>query len=184
MDWNVDIGPKAHRVDLPEVISDNTEFDVLLNGRRVKAKWQHHTKTLFVLDPKFGDVWTSIHTRSRSVAKYPGESESNVSMEFTPAGSKATLCVEATVGIFIQESAHHDGAKIKKPLVVRSQITGKVLKVLVKPADKVSIGDTLIVIEAMKMENRIIASENGVIDVVSVKEGSTVSTGSELVKFK
>ena len=58
---------------------------------------------------------------------------------------------------------------------------GKVLTVMVKEGDKVKKGDLLMVIEAMKMENNILAPSNGVIDKVLAKEGETVDNSSHLI---
>jgi biotin carboxyl carrier protein len=58
---------------------------------------------------------------------------------------------------------------------------GSIFKVNVKPGDKVKRGDVVIVLEAMKMENEIFASEDAVVASVEVKEGATVDTGDVLV---
>jgi biotin carboxyl carrier protein len=88
------------------------------------------------------------------------------------------------VSLHIPGQESRAAAAAKKPRVIRSQITGKVLKVLVKPGDSVASGDTLIIIEAMKMENRVMASTNGVVDQVKITEGDTVAAGAELIRFK
>ncbi|HAQ40256.1 MAG TPA: acetyl-CoA carboxylase biotin carboxyl carrier protein subunit [Clostridiales bacterium] len=61
---------------------------------------------------------------------------------------------------------------------------GSILKVLVKPGDKVKKGDVLIILEAMKMENEIFASSDEIIASIDVKEGTTVNTGDVLITFK
>lgn len=58
---------------------------------------------------------------------------------------------------------------------------GKVIKVNVKKGDKVSRGKVLLVVEAMKMENNIIASQNAIVDKVSVNEGEMVDTNVQLI---
>jgi biotin carboxyl carrier protein len=184
MQWNVSISGKNHLVQLPDVAPDNTPFDATIDGRAVKLRWQRNTKALFILDPKFGDVWTSINIRTRTVNKFAGDSELSVSSEFLPAGAINPIAMDATVSVYLPGQDSKEGAKAKKPQVIRSQITGKVLKVLVKSGDEVNAGDTLMIIEAMKMENRVLAISAGAIDTVKVKESDTVSTGAELIKFK
>lgn len=61
---------------------------------------------------------------------------------------------------------------------------GSILRILVKPGDKVKKGDVLIILEAMKMENEIFASSDEIIASIDVKEGTTVNTGDVLVTFK
>ena len=53
-----------------------------------------------------------------------------------------------------------------------------------KAGDQVASGDTLMIIEAMKMENRVLASTAGILDSVKVNEGETVASGAELVRYK
>ena len=57
------------------------------------------------------------------------------------------------------------------------------MKVNVKVGDAVKKGDTLCVLEAMKMENDIKASRDGVIAAVHVNQGATVNTGDLLVSL-
>ena len=191
MEWNVTLYGKdagsanKHRVKLPDSIPDNAEFDLTINGRMVKARWQRTTRALYILDTKLnGDAWTAIHTRSRAVTKFPGESDVNVNAEFTPSGAKYTQCMDATVSLYIPGQEGREGAAAKKPKVIRSQITGKVLKVFIKVGDVVNAGDTLMIVEAMKMENRILAKTPGTVDVVKAAEGDMIATGAELVRFK
>jgi len=61
--------------------------------------------------------------------------------------------------------------------VVEVPITGKIIKVNVKPGDKVKEGDTLCVLESMKMENPIISPVNGTVTEVGVSAGQVVKTG-------
>ena len=75
-------------------------------------------------------------------------------------------------------------AKVKKGAKIKSQMPGKIVKILVKAGDSVKRGDRVLVMEAMKMENEIKASQDGVIKEVKVVEGQAVETGAELLKFE
>ena len=63
-------------------------------------------------------------------------------------------------------------------------MTGRVIKVNVKPGETVGEGDILLVIEAMKMENEIAAPMSGKIKDVAVAPGGRVSEGDLLVQFE
>jgi glutaconyl-CoA decarboxylase len=63
---------------------------------------------------------------------------------------------------------------------VEVPITGKITSMNVKPGDTVKEGDTLCIIEAMKMENPILAPVGGKITKVGISAGQVVETG-ELV---
>ena len=62
-----------------------------------------------------------------------------------------------------------------------SPMPGKVIKVNVKKGDKVKNGTVLVVVEAMKMENNIVATGDATVEEVAVKEGDMVDTNIQLV---
>ncbi len=64
---------------------------------------------------------------------------------------------------------------------VESPMPGTVLDVKVKPGDSVKAGDTLLVLEAMKMENAIVAPKDAKVVAVPVTKGQTVESGTVLV---
>jgi acetyl-CoA carboxylase biotin carboxylase subunit len=61
---------------------------------------------------------------------------------------------------------------------------GKVLVINVKEGQKVKRGTVLLVVEAMKMENNIVAGVDAIIEKVNVVEGEMVDTEKQLVQFK
>ena len=63
---------------------------------------------------------------------------------------------------------------------VKAQMPGNILQVNIKPGDVVKEGQQLMVLEAMKMENEILAPVSGKITVIAVAKGSTVQSGSLL----
>ena len=64
---------------------------------------------------------------------------------------------------------------------VESPMPGNILKVNVAAGQAVKAGDVLVVLEAMKMENEIMAPKDGTVTQVLVSKGSTVDTGAPLV---
>ena len=62
-----------------------------------------------------------------------------------------------------------------------AQMPGKVIDLRVKVGDRVSPGDTVLVLEAMKMEHPMRATENGVVTEVRVTLGEQVESGSLLL---
>ena len=65
--------------------------------------------------------------------------------------------------------------------VVKAPMPGNILKINVAPGQKVKEGDVLIVLEAMKMENEIVATKSGTVAQVAVSKGAVVETGAPLV---
>jgi biotin carboxyl carrier protein len=66
------------------------------------------------------------------------------------------------------------------PSVISSPMPGKVVKVLVEPGQRVEKEDALVVVEAMKMENEILAERSGTVEKVLVSAGDAVEAGAEL----
>jgi len=64
--------------------------------------------------------------------------------------------------------------------IVKALMPGRVVRVLVNEGDAVEKGRGLLILEAMKMENEIVAPISGVIDRIFVKPGETVDGGAEL----
>ena len=64
---------------------------------------------------------------------------------------------------------------------VTAPMPGNILKVNVTPGQAVKEGDVMVVLEAMKMENEILAPKACTVKQVLVSKGSTVDTGATLV---
>jgi acetyl-CoA carboxylase biotin carboxyl carrier protein len=60
---------------------------------------------------------------------------------------------------------------------VKSEITGTVWKLESKPGDRVEEGDTLVIIESMKMEIPVITEDAGTVKEILVKEKDPVAEG-------
>ncbi len=63
-------------------------------------------------------------------------------------------------------------------------IPGTILQVSVKEGEKVKKGDTLIVLQAMKMDNHLLAVRNGTVKKIYVKKGEVVPKHHLLLELK
>jgi len=83
-------------------------------------------------------------------------------------------------------------APVKAPTVkaekagkeLKAEMSGTIIKVLVKPGDVVKKGQPVLILEAMKMENEVVSPFNGVVESVEVTEGAKVQAGAVLIRFK
>jgi acetyl-CoA carboxylase biotin carboxyl carrier protein len=64
---------------------------------------------------------------------------------------------------------------------VEAHITGTVWKIECKVGDNVEEGDTLVILESMKMEMPVEAEDDGTVAEIACKEGQAVSEGDTLV---
>ena len=67
---------------------------------------------------------------------------------------------------------------------VKAHITGTVWKIEVKVGDVVSEGQTVVVLESMKMEMPVESPSAGTVSAVLVKEGDSVEEGAPIVELK
>jgi biotin carboxyl carrier protein len=78
---------------------------------------------------------------------------------------------------FITKSAGGGAIKVNAPL------PGNIFKVLVKEGDVIKKGDVLLVMEAMKMENNVLAEKDGTVTSVKVSVGDAVLQNDVLIEM-
>ncbi len=75
--------------------------------------------------------------------------------------------------------------EVKKPdlsgKAIKAQVPGKITNILVKEGQSVKSGDTIVMLEAMKMEIPVVSSETGVVSSILVSVGQNVENGDNLV---
>ena len=68
--------------------------------------------------------------------------------------------------------------------IITSPLSGKVISILVRPGDKITAGQEVCVVEAMKMEQSIRASRNGIIKDILVQPMDAVRTNDPLMELE
>jgi acetyl-CoA carboxylase biotin carboxyl carrier protein len=66
---------------------------------------------------------------------------------------------------------------------VRAEMVANVWKVLVAEGDNVEDGDTLVILESMKMEIPVVAEVDGVVSSIAVSEGQVVQEGDLIAEI-
>lgn len=81
-------------------------------------------------------------------------------------------------------------SKIKKSITktqghdVKIPLPGNILQVFVKNGDQVKLGDKLVMYEAMKMENTVLAEKDGTVQNLSVQPGDSVLQDQKLMEIE
>jgi len=75
------------------------------------------------------------------------------------------------------------GQNLESERNIFSKMPGKITKILAKEGDQVEKGQSLLVMEAMKMENEIKSVNAGVLKKICVKEGQAVESGTLLIEI-
>lgn len=166
MKYFITIGDRVHEVDLVRRLG---ELIVTVNGEPMDLKYseadRHGQVTLQHDDRSFG-------------ASIEG-SDSEVSI--TLAGHSYQVQIEDE-----REHAAHvaERAASKGGGTLTAVMPGVVVETLVAVGDEVGEGQPLLILEAMKMQNEILASGPGIVARFHVEPGQAVAAGEKLVDLK
>jgi biotin carboxyl carrier protein len=176
--WKVRINNKQIDVAFPDNIADNEPFWVCIDGKGQRARW--HRKTLFLMGEDGIEV--PLCVRRHQLNCFADAGTTVVQAEFIEG--VRVRCMEARVTPNVPGEEHRPEGLTERAQILRSSIPGKVLKVFVSCNDSVMSGDLLLIVEAMKMENKIHASASGKITFLGAKEGDAIAAGAELVRIE
>lgn len=98
-----------------------------------------------------------------------------------PAAAAPAAPVAAAAAAAAAPAAAPAGGALAAGEVVKSPMPGNILKILVSQGQQVKEGETLIILEAMKMENEIVATRAGSVAQIAVSKGQVVETDTPLV---
>ena len=99
------------------------------------------------------------------------------------AGGDISSIQVAGQAVAAPQAAAPQAASVGNAEDVPAPLAGNIWKVLVSPNQQVNEGDTLVILEAMKMETEIKAGHSGVVANINVKEGDSVSVGQVLLSL-
>lgn len=167
MRWVVRGGEDQHDVDVEGGVGG---YDVVIDGRR-------HRVELCCLDGAVASLRFVGDGRSFQVIYQRG---GNGSWRMRVGEREFDLNVLTPVeAVATSDTAHAGGAsRLSAP------IPGKVLAVKVASGDEVAAGQSLVVLEAMKMENELTAEQAGRVTAVHIEPGDTVESGELLVELE
>ncbi len=124
-------------------------------------------------------VWVLRDGIEQTVAQVDGTAPKLTVEIRAPGGDPLLLSAEVTdvkrPEADVAAAAHGTG-----PVTLRSPIPGRVAKLLAKAGDQVTAGQTVIVLEAMKMENELRAPRAGTLSELRCAEGAPVEAGQDL----
>ena len=99
------------------------------------------------------------------------------------AGGDISSIQVAGQAVAAPQAAAPQAAPVGNAEDVPAPLAGNIWKVLVSPNQQVNEGDTLVILEAMKMETEIKAGHSGVVANINVKEGDSVTVGQVLLSL-
>lgn len=127
-------------------------------------------------DVHIKDIEDNIATIEVNGTKYEVVIQGEVKSTKTPRLVRKPIVQQPGEGL-IKKQQSTGGSAVKAPL------PGTIFKINVAVGDQVKSGDKLLVMEAMKMENQILAEKDGEISVIKVKEGDAVLQDDVLLEI-
>lgn len=172
MKYYASVNGSEHVVELSEVLG---ELCVTYDGRALEVRYEEVDR--------LGQVALYVNDPSRASAggarAYAVSIEGNAAQaQVTVAGHLYQVVLEDE-----RERAAHDAERTRPQGggELKSIMPGVVIKLLVKDGDVVAKGQTLLILEAMKMQNEIAAPADGRVQAVHVREGQAVASGAKLL---
>lgn len=104
-----------------------------------------------------------------------------VEMEPEPEPEKKKVVVKPAAAPAADESSTTSAANVNTANAVKAPLPGVITEIKVNVGDTVSAGDTVVVLEAMKMANNIETEKSGKVTAICVKQGESVMEDSPLV---
>jgi len=157
--------------------SREVEVERSANGFEVTVDGTSHAVDLIRLDGAIASLRFVADGRSYQISFDRGNNRhwriGVVDREFNFEVLTPVEAIDATAG-----AAGRGASDLTAP------IPGKVVAVKVAEGDRVEAGQSLVVLEAMKMENELIAEQTGTVAAVHVAPGDTVDTGTVLVELE
>ena len=167
MKWVVRGASGTHQV---EVERSAEGFEVTVDGRR-------HAVDLICLDGSMASLRFADDGRSFQVAYHRGRDR-----QWRVAVREREFDLAVLTPLEAVDQA--EAAAARGPSRLLAPIPGKVVAVKVAVGDEVVPGQALVVLEAMKMENELVAEGEGRVAAIHVGPGDTVENGSLLVELE
>lgn len=182
MRYALDIEKKSYLVDLSDSFFNGTDKLIKIDGKpfRMALSRKHG---VVILTNESG-VERMLRLRSFVSERFDGDAQTKLSIEMIATAAEGMQKASMLLALDVPGQAQRAKQAAGSDLIIRSQITGKVLAVEVKIGATVEQGQTLAIVEAMKMENRIFAPVAGTLLSVSTKPGDSIKTGGEMFKIK
>jgi biotin carboxyl carrier protein len=169
MAYEVCLGHRTAKVDLLNRTGTNTLIDI--DGKRYEADIVMVEKGVYSILYKGHSYNVELIEGDNSKKYIVNTFAKTFNLEIIDAESKYI-------------SSRNKGLEAEEENVVASPMPGKVVKIPVKAGEQVTAGQTLIVVEAMKMQSEFKASHDKTVIEVLVKEGDTVNAHQVMIKLE
>jgi biotin carboxyl carrier protein len=183
MQWKVKLENTEAQIQIPSYILHDRLFEVNLDGQPYLIKYHQKLNTLSIRKSN-EKVFRNVKIKRLRIEKDPESSEFFADIEFLSSSATATSALKSETWIYTPASEQRRKAQAARGATIRSPMTGKVLKVMGKEGAVVKKGEVLLIIEAMKMENKISAPVDGLLVKFAATENSNVNANDLIGQIK
>jgi len=171
--WREKENMKARINDKHDLVFEKKDQTVFVNDKEAKYD---------LIEIKPGTFHLIINNKSFNVDVVEAESKTK-SYKLLVNNKTISVVLKDKLDDLLHELGMDATATIKVN-DLKAPMPGLVLDILVKEGDKINKGDTIIVLEAMKMENALKAIADATVKKISVKKGNTVEKNQVLVQLE
>ena len=188
MQWIVKASKASIHVQLQNQVTPGRWQPARIGENEYEFQWEPTLSTIFIRQSG-SLVERSIGIKSMRVSKDPDSLyfETEITLETSshlPQNMQVAPYIKAEICVHTPGLDAKAKGQRKKPTKLRSPMVGKVLFVHVRQDEQVKKGQTLFVIEAMKMENIIKAPCDGIVEKLMVSANDQVHVNDELMQLK
>ena len=158
---------------LPSPRTLSGRLEIQDGGKKASADWAE-------ISPGTYSILLGEHSWDVRIEKQPGEAAGSATVYIVLLGARAYRLELANPRR--RRRAQADGA-LAGPQEILAPMPGRIVKVLAAEGSEVQQGESLLVIEAMKMQNEIRAARAGKVERIYVAEGAGVETGARLLRL-
>lgn len=112
-----------------------------------------------------------------------GVDEADKKIRLSLDGKEFSFTIQEPIDLLLEQMGM-GGLAVKKAESVKAPMPGKVLKVMAQAGQEVQKGDGLLILEAMKMENVLKATQAATVKQVLIQEGAAVEKGAVLIEME
>lgn len=160
-------------------VGDNYNFDISIDKQNIKVNNEELVLDSITLNDNTSHVL--INNKSYTVEVEELDTANKTAI-VKVNGKPYSLTIKDQFDQLLQQLGM-DNLTANKIQQVKAPMPGLVLNVLVAEGDEIKKGDSLLVLEAMKMENMIKSPTDGIVKKIEIKQGDKVEKNELLISF-
>lgn len=179
MEWKIRVNEKIFTVETPSYLMAHTTLPAKIEGKAVRLRWDPRQNCFFISVNEDSQTTLERCLKVRNFEMTTDPHTGHRILNFQKIDKELRL-IEASIQTLSQSRAVQSSQTRKRITKQFSPLTGKIIKLSIKVGDTILKGEQVAVIEAMKMENKILSEMTGIVKEIKIQEQGKVNFGDEL----